>query len=116
MNASLRVGLLSVCLLPYLYFGIRDVIHHGRHRNVALDERLLHIALGVMLAIILPHAFMGNYVVVIPGLFLFVLARLLDEFVYHRRVRPEEVDLHAKTHFGFMVFVVGVLGARQLGL
>ena len=45
---------------------------------------------------------------------LFVAARALDEFVFHRGLAAEEVDLHAKTHFGFVIFVVGVMGVDWL--
>jgi hypothetical protein len=52
--------------------------------------------------------------VVIPGVVLFVLARSLDEFIYHRRLAETEIDLHAKTHFGFLIFVVGLMATDWL--
>jgi hypothetical protein len=110
----LRAVVLTLCLAPYLYFGIRDVLHHQEHRTVSFTERLLHVTLGAMLTIIVPHAYLGHFDVVIPGLALFVAARALDEFVFHRGLAPAEVDLHAKTHFGFLVFVVGLMGVDWL--
>ena len=114
MNFFLRAGLLTLFLAPYLYFGIRDVLHHKHYRPVSFTERLLHIILGVALMIIISHAYAGHFEVVIAGFFLFVIARALDEFAFHRGLPPTEVDLHAKTHFGFLIFVVGVIGTNWL--
>ncbi len=114
MSFFARAGLLTLCLAPYLYFGIRDVLHHKQHRNLPFAERLLHITLGVALTIVVPHAYLGHFDVVVPGMVLFVTARALDEFVFHRGLAAEEVDLHAKTHFGFLIFVVGVISADWL--
>jgi hypothetical protein len=114
VNGILRAILLTLCLAPYLYFGIRDVLHHREHRPLAFAERLLHITLGLTLTIIVPHAYLGHFDVVVPGMVLFVTARALDEFVFHRGLAPAEIDLHAKTHFGFLIFVVGVIGVDWL--
>jgi hypothetical protein len=114
MSFLVRAILLTVFLAPYLYFGIRDVLHHSHHRPVGFTERLLHITLGVALTIIISHAFAGHFEVVLAGIFLFVTARSVDEFVFHRGLPAAEVDLHAKTHFGFLIFVVGVLGTNWL--
>ena len=110
----MRAILLTLCLAPYLYFGIRDVLHHKQHRTVSFTERLLHITLGMTLIIIIPHAYLGHFDVVIPGALLFVMARALDEFVFHRGLAAAEMDLHAKTHFGFLIFVVGLMGVDWL--
>lgn len=114
MSFSLRAILLTLCLAPYLYFGIRDVLHHKQHRTVSFTERLLHITLGMTLTIIIPHAYLGHFDVVIPGVLLFVAARVLDEFVFHRGLAAAEIDLHAKTHLGFLIFVVGLMGVDWL--
>ena len=114
MSFSLRAILLTLCLAPYLYFGIRDVLHHKQHRTVSFSERLLHITLGMTLTIIIPHAYLGHFDVVIPGVLLFVAARALDEFVFHRGLAAAEIDLHAKTHLGFLIFVVGLMGVDWL--
>ena len=114
MSFAIRAVVLTVCLFPYVYFGVRDVLHHKQHRTVSLAERLLHLSLGLTLAIVIPHAYLGHLDVVIPGVTLFVLARTCDEFVFHRGLASAEVDLHAKTHFGFLIFVVGVMGADWL--
>jgi hypothetical protein len=114
VNFLVRAILLTLCLAPYLYYGIRDVLHHTEHRTVSFSERLLHVTLGATLTIIIPHAYLGHYDVVIPGLVIFVAARALDEFVFHRGLAPAEVDLHAKTHFGFVIFVAGFVGTSWL--
>ena len=43
-----------------------------------------------------------------------MLARALDEFIYHRKLKNAEIDLHAKTHFGFLIFVIGLMAANWL--
>ena len=114
MSFLQRAALLTLFLAPYLYFGIRDVLHHTRHRPVSFTERLLHIILGMALTIIISHAYAGHFEVVIAGFVLFVAARALDEFVFHRNLPDREIDLHAKTHFGFLIFVVGVVATNWL--
>jgi hypothetical protein len=116
MRFLIRVALLCLFLAPYLYYGIRDVLHHTHYRPVSFTERLLHITLGIALTIIISHAFAGHFEVVVAGIFLFVAARSVDEFVFHRGLPAAEVDLHAKTHFGFLIFVVGVLATNWLQL
>ena len=114
MNVAVRAALLTLFLLPYLYFGVRDVLHHKHHRKVSLLERLLHLSLGLTLVIVIPHAYLGHFDVVVAGLVIFLVARTMDEFVFHRGLAPEEVDLHAKTHLGFLIFVVGVMSVNWL--
>jgi hypothetical protein len=116
VSGAMRAAVLTGCLVPYVYFGVRDVLHHKAHRVVSLNERLLHFTIGFSLTIVIPHAYLGNFDVLAPGLFLFVVARSIDEFVFHRGLPAREVDLHAKTHFGFLIFVAGALGCRWGGL
>lgn len=114
MNGWVRATLITASLVPYVYFGVRDLLHHQQHRKVPLGERLLHMTLGVLLLAVVPHAYQGHWDAVIPGVALFTLARSIDEFVFHRRLAPVEIDLHAKTHLGFLIFVVGVIGVGWL--
>ena len=114
MSIYLRAAVLTVSLVPYLYFGLRDVLHHKQHRTLTFGERLLHLTLGLTLTIVIPHAYLGHFDVVVAGMFLFVIARALDEFVFHRGLATAEIDLHAKTHFGFLIFVVGVMSLTWL--
>lgn len=110
MTTMERVLWLHACLVPYAWFGLRDVWHHKTHRRVPMAERALHTAIGLSLMVVVPHACLGHRDVVVPGLVLFVTARGLDEFIFHRGLAGEEVDLHAKTHLGFLFFVVGLMG------
>lgn len=114
MTLPLRAALLTACLSPYIYYGVRDVLHHRKHRSLPFGERLLHLTLGLTLAILIPHAYRGRFDVAVPGVVLFALARALDEFIFHRGLAAEESDLHAKTHFGFLIFVIGIIGANWL--
>jgi hypothetical protein len=114
MNFAIRAIILTVCLFPYLYFGVLDVLHHKEHRPLPFAERILHLTLTLTLMIVLPHAYLGHFDVVVPGVVLFVVARSLDEFIYHRRLNRAEIDLHAKTHFGFLIFVIGLMTATWL--
>jgi len=114
LNFVLRAIVLTLCLAPYVYFGIRDLLHHANHRPVGFIERLLHLTLGTTLIIFVPQAYLGHFEVVIPGIILFTTARALDEFVFHRGLAKAEIELHAKTHFGFLVFVVGIVGTNWL--
>lgn len=114
MSFPLRAVMLTLCLVPYLYFGLRDVLHHKQHRKLSFAERVLHLALGLTLTIVVPHAYLGHLDIVIPGIVLFILARAMDEFVFHRGLAAAEIDLHAKTHFGFLIFVVGVMSVECL--
>ena len=114
MNGWGRAALITVSLVPYVYFGVRDLLHHKQHRKVPLGERLLHLTLGTLLVAVVPHAYQGHWDVVIPGVILFTLTRSIDEFIFHRGLAPAEINLHAKTHLGFLIFVVGVMGAGWL--
>jgi hypothetical protein len=114
MNAWVRWTVITVSLVPYVYFGVRDLLHHHEHRKVPLGERLLHMTLGALLLAVVPHAYHGHWDAVIPGIVLFTLTRSIDEFAFHRRLAPAEIDLHAKTHLGFLIFVVGVIGVSWL--
>lgn len=113
MTIAMRAACLTLCLLPYVCFGLRDVLHHKRHRHVSHPEKVLHLLLGLTLVTVIPQAYLGRMDLVIPGLVLFVAARIADEFIFHRGLAAAEVDLHAKTHFGFLIFVAGLMGLEH---
>jgi len=110
----LRTAILLACLMPYAYFGLSDNLFHFRHRNVTLLERLLHAAIVLSAFTLVPHALAGNSNVTLAGLLLFVTARTLDEFIFHRGVPGEEADVHAKTHLAFLLFVVAIMAVDWL--
>ena len=110
----MRAVVLTLFLLPYAFFGLRDNIHHVRHRSIGWTERLLHLAIVVSLLTVIPHAYLGNRPIMLIGLLLFIAARSMDEFTFHRGLSARESDLHAKTHFAFLMFVVAILVADWL--
>ena len=106
-----RYVILTLGLAPYIFFGVRDLLHHARHRPTPLPERLLHLAMGITLLTVVTHAYQANRGVTLLGLALFMIIRAMDEYIYHRGLAAEESSLHAKTHMGFMIFIVSMLGA-----
>jgi hypothetical protein len=110
----MRTVCLAISLLPYVYFGLNDNLLHLRTRKVCWQERLLHMAIVASLATVIPQAFLGNHAVMLAGLVLFVAARALDEYVFHRGLLGAESDLHAKTHLAFLLFIVIALVADWL--
>ena len=110
----MRALILTIFLLPYVYFGLRDNFHHFRQRSVGWTERLLHLTIVFSLFTVIPHAYLGHQPIMLTGLLLFVSARSLDEFVFHRGLSGEESDLHAKTHFAFLMFVVAIMAVDWL--
>lgn len=109
-----RYAILTLGLSPYVYFGVRDVLHHARHRPTPKPERLLHLAMGLTLLTVVTHAYQANRGVALMGLVVFIVIRAMDEYIYHRGLGAEESSLHAKTHLGFMIFIVSMLGADWL--
>jgi hypothetical protein len=105
----MRVVLLATALLPYIYFGLNDNWLHLRHRQVGWTERLLHITIVMALVSTIPQAFFGSRAVMLCGLVLFLLARCLDEYIFHRGLSGAEADMHAKTHLAFLLFLVTIM-------
>lgn len=104
-----RHVVLPVFLLPYAYFGLSDNIQHFRHRQISLAEQILHATIVLALFTVVPQAVSGNRPVVIAGLVLFLVARSFDEWGFHRNLPEREADMHAKTHFAFLAFVVALM-------
>ena len=105
----MRAFILTMFLLPYVYFGLRDNIYHLRRRSVSWTERLLHVTIVLSLFTVIPHAYLGHQTITYASLLLFLIARALDEFIFHRGLSGAESDLHAKTHFAFLMFVVAIM-------
>jgi len=101
-----RAVVLIAFFLPYTFFGLNDNLHHARHRHVSWAERILHATIVLALFTVVPHAIFGSRAIMVVGLLLFVFARALDEWVFHRRLMDGEADMHAKTHLAFLIFVV----------
>lgn len=107
----LRAAILTLGLVPYVYFGVLDLLQHRHVRPTPWPERLLHLSLGLTLATVISHAFFGRREIVLIGLTLFVAVRAIDEFAFHRGLPAAESSLHAKTHLGFIIFVIAILSA-----
>jgi hypothetical protein len=109
-----RAWMLPVCLLPYAYFGLSDNIHHARHRRVSWPERIVHLAIVLAVILVVAHVIAGNRAVAAGGLVVFLVARAVDEWGFHRDLPGRESDMHAKTHLAFLIFVVLTMTADWL--
>jgi hypothetical protein len=105
----MRAAILTLGLLPYAWFGLSDNVYHARHRVVPGAERLAHAAIVLALLTVVPQAYLGNRGMVLAGLVLFVAARAVDEYVFHRKLPVAESALHARTHFAFLTYVFTIL-------
>jgi hypothetical protein len=109
-DAAARI-ILGLALLPFLYFATRDQILHFTARRVSIAENVLHLALGIVLALVIARAFLFRERAVALGVLAFAALGSLDEYVFHRDLPAAEHDVHAKEHFALFVFVAvfGVL-------
>ena len=104
----MRAAVLTLGLLPYALFGASDLVFHARHRRVQGPERLAHATIGLALLTVVPQAYLGGRGLVLAGLVLFVTARAIDEYVFHRGLPQAESALHARTHLAFLLYVVTI--------
>lgn len=110
----MRAAILVLAFLPFVYFAARDQIFHLRGRKVSVSENLLHLALGITLAIFFTQALAGRHAAMIGALVLFAVAGGADEYIYHRHIPGEESDLHAKEHLALMIFLIVILAVDWL--
>ena len=110
----MRVAILVAACLPFVYFAVRDQIFHLRGRQVGLAENLLHLALGITLAILFTQALAGRHLAMLGALVLFAVAGAADEYIFHRHIPGEESDLHAKEHLALMIFLIVALAVDGL--
>lgn len=108
----MRALLLTAGLLPYAWLGLTDTVYHARRRRVAWPEALAHAAIFVSLLTVVPQAYLGRRGLVVAGLLLFLAARCVDEYVFHRQLPVEESRLHARTHLAFLGFLAAVMGTE----
>jgi hypothetical protein len=97
--------LLGVALIPFLYFAARDQILHFTARRVPLAENILHLFLGIILAVVIARAFQFDRRFVTIGALVFAGTGALDEFIFHRGLPESESDVHAKEHFALFIFI-----------
>jgi hypothetical protein len=102
----IRSLILTLALIPYLYYGTKDNLYHFRGRRVPLAEHLLHLGVGVTITGAIASAYRGRVAAMIAGLLLFLVVGATDEFIYHRHLPEHETDLHAKGHMALLLFVI----------
>lgn len=110
----MRAGIVLVAFLPFLYYATKDHFFHFRGRQVTIAEHILHLAIGLSLAVVLGHAVLGNSGLMLAGLLMFAVTGAVDEYVWHRGIPEEESDLHAKEHLALLIFVVVALVVHWL--
>src|SRR5262245_37212371 len=110
----MRPAIVILSFLPFLYYAIKDARFHFVGRRVSAAEHIIHLAIGLALAIVLAHAVMRNSGLMLVGLLLLVVAGGLDEYMWHRGIPEAETDLHAKEHLALLIFVVATLAVNWL--
>lgn len=110
----MRIAIVIISFLPFLFYAAKDNAFHFRGRRVSLTEHLLHLVIGIALLIVLAQAVLGNTAFMMAGLLLFLVAGALDEYIWHRSIPEVETDLHAKEHLALMIFVVVTLVVNWL--
>jgi len=110
----MRPLLLSLALLPYLYYGGRDGVYHFVGRRVSVAEHLLHGAIAILLGSAVVLAFRGLQGRMLLALAAFLVAGAADEYIYHRSLPEAETDLHAKGHMALLIFVVTSMATAWL--
>ena len=110
----MRIALMTLALLPYLYFGGKDQVFHFTGRKVSLIEHLLHLFIGCLMAAAIVCAYQGRAIAFVVGVAAFLVFGALDEYVYHHGLPEHESDLHAKGHLALLIFVVVSLGTIWL--
>jgi hypothetical protein len=101
-----RSLILTLALLPYLYYGTLDNLYHFRGRRVSLAEHLLHLGVGITIVGAIASAYRGRLGAMLGCLLLFLVSGATDEFIYHRGLPEHETDLHAKGHMALLLFVI----------
>ena len=101
----MRETLIVVAFLPFLYYATLDGIFHFRGRRVSLSEHVIHVVIGLSLALVFTAAVMANQPVMLGSLVAFLVSGGQDEIVWHRDLPAQESDLHAKAHLALLIFL-----------
>ena len=101
----MRETLIVVAFLPFLYYATLDGIFHFRGRRVSLSEHVIHVVIGLSLALVFTAAVMANQPVMLGSLVAFLVSGGLDEFVWHRDLPAHESELQAKEHLSLLIFL-----------
>ncbi len=70
----MRIAIVLVSFLPFLYYAAKDNSFHFHGRQVSLTEHLLHLVIGLALLVVVTHAVLGNTSIMMIGLLLFLAA------------------------------------------
>ena len=110
----MRIAILTIFLLPYLYFGAKDHVYHFVGRKVSVAEHFVHLLIGMTLIAAIANAYRGQAIPFIAAMTLFIVVGAMDEYVWHRGLPEHESDLHAKGHLALLIFVIVALGTIWL--
>lgn len=110
----MRVAILIVCFLPFVYFGVKDNAFHFRGRKVSRTEHILHFGIGMTQAMLFVQAISGDLILMFVALAMFVISGAIDEYIFHRDLPGEESDLHAKEHLALFIFVIVAISTTVL--
>jgi hypothetical protein len=102
----MRIAIVILSFLPFVYFGVKDNAFHFRGRKVSRTEHILHFGIGATEAMLFTQALAGNTPLMFASLFLFMISGGVDEYIFHRQIPGEESDLHAKEHLALLIFIV----------
>ena len=70
----MRIALISIFLLPYLYYGLQDHRYHFRGRKVPPAEHLLHLFVGITMFVAIANAYgRGRLIAFMAALCLFLV-------------------------------------------
>ena len=81
----MRETLIVVAFLPFLYYATLDGIFHFRGRRVSLSEHVIHVVIGLSLALVFTAAVMANQPVMLGSLVAFLA-------VSYTHLRAHETD------------------------
>lgn len=102
-------GILAVTLAPFLFYAIQDQRLHLSARRVPLVENLVHLVIGLTLAVTIGSAFRFDLPMLAGSAAIFVSLGTVDEYLFHRQIPQPESDVHAKEHFAILTFLVAAV-------
>jgi hypothetical protein len=103
-------ALLLVPLVPFVRYAAADLAFHWRTRKPHWAESIVHVVLGLFQGALVLQGFrldLPRVAVAILGIAVF---GAIDELVFHRRLPPEESDLHAKSHIALFALAAVAVG------
>ena len=102
----MRETLVVVAFLPFLYYATLDGIFHFRGRRVSLSEHVIHVVIGLSLALVFTAAVMANQPGMLGSLGAFLVSGGLYHFVWHRDLPANESNLHPNDPLSRLILLV----------